>query len=110
MAARIRVLGLFAQAAAVATALAISVSVLPAGPAGAATGGRPSGGGVESVSCTSAGECAAVGFLEVPHQIRPLVVSEKNGSWGPAGTVPGLSALPGGTKDAELGAVSCSSA
>lgn len=112
MVARKRVLALFARVAAVATAVAVSVSVSvsPAGQARAATAVRPSGGAVVSLSCTSAEGCAGVGLLEVPHQVRPLVVSEKNGIWGRAGTVPGLSALPGGTRDTELVTVSCSSA
>ena len=61
-----------------------------------------------SVSCASAGDCAADGFFgdrygEAP--LGPLVVSEKNGTWGKAILVPGTNA------DARNGAsaVSCPS-
>src|SRR6185437_6830560 len=101
MARRIRVLVSFAQAVA-ACAAVVWVSVLPGGLARAAAGGRPAAGAIKSLSCASAGECAAVGD-------GPMVVSEKNGVWGSARAVGGLGALPGGEADAELGTVSCSS-
>lgn len=109
MAGRMRALVSLARAAAV-TAAAMSVCAFPAGPASAAASARPDGGGVVSISCTSAGDCGAVGFLDFRGVTQPLVVSEKGGAWGGAGTVPGLSALPGGDRSAELGIVSCSSA
>jgi hypothetical protein len=109
MAGRLRALVSFAWVA-VTAAIAVSVLAFPAGPARAAAGAWPVGGGVGSLSCTSAGDCAAVGFLDIADTTWPLVVSEKDGAWGRAGTVPGLSALPGGDQYAELGPVSCSSA
>ena len=110
MARRLQVLALLARAVAV-TAAAVWIGAFPAGPVPAAAGARPVGGGVVSVSCTSAGSCAAVGFFNFPHGVkRPLVMSEIGGAWGKAGTVPGLPALPGGDRFAVLGTVSCSSA
>ncbi len=112
MAMRLKVLVRLGRAAALTAAVVVVVSVLAlgAGPGRAAAGARPIGGGVESIWCTSAGECAGVGFLDFRDRARPLVVSEKNGAWGGAGTVPGLSALPIGDHGAWLGALSCSSA
>ena len=58
---------------------------------------------VQSVSCGSAGNCAAGGF----YGGHGFVVSEDNGAWGRAIEVPGLSALGG---NASAGPVSCASA
>jgi hypothetical protein len=66
---------------------------------------------VDSVSCGSAGNCAAVGHyargLYGPYQA--FVVSEKNGSWGKAIEVPGSGALNTGGH-AQVMSVSCTSA
>jgi hypothetical protein len=109
MAGRLRALVPFTQAAAVMAA-AVSVCAFGAGPVSAAGGARPTGGGLAAISCASAGSCAAVGILFFGDAERPLVVSEKNGAWGTATTIPGLSALPGGERFATLTSVSCSSA
>jgi hypothetical protein len=94
-----------------AVAVVVSVLAFGAGPGrAAAAGARPSGGGVSSISCASAGECTAVGVLDFRDQARPLVVGEKNGRWGSAGTVPGLSASPLDDHGAWLEVVSCLSA
>jgi hypothetical protein len=56
---------------------------------------------IYSVSCSSAGNCTAVGDA-----YKSLVVSEKHGRWGKPGQVPGLAALnKGGSGSAGL--VSC---
>src|SRR5262249_3696310 len=52
---------------------------------------------ISSVSCASAGNCAAVGFYSTAslhHQA--FVVSEVKGAWGRAEQVPGLAALDQG--------------
>jgi hypothetical protein len=52
------------------------------------------GADVNTVSCGSAGSCAAGGFYLDAHQHRQgFVVSEKNGRWGKAIQVPGMAAL-----------------
>jgi hypothetical protein len=65
--------------------------------------------GVTSVSCESAGNCAAGGFYRdrSGHQ-QAFVVSEKNGRWGKAIEVPGSAALNVGGSD-EVLSVSCTS-
>jgi hypothetical protein len=74
-------------------------------------GGLNAGGNADvlSVSCASAGSCAAVGFYRDGdrHQ-QGFVVSEKNGVWGQAVEVPGLGALNQGG-NAEVSSVSCAS-
>ena len=68
------------------------------------------GANLLSVSCASAGSCAAGGFYTVgsgPNQ--GFVASERNGVWGRAIEVPGLAALNTG-RDAEVLSVSCGSA
>lgn len=61
-----------------------------------------------SVSCPSAGNCAAAGFYENGSaQTEALVLSAKNGRWGLAAEVPGSAALNVGG-DARLSSVSCS--
>jgi len=65
---------------------------------------------VNSVSCASAGNCAAGGVYQTDtDHAQAFVVSEKNGVWGKAIEVPGTAALntAGG---ASVGAVSCASA
>jgi hypothetical protein len=69
------------------------------------------GGGVEAISCVSAGECTAVGDRTPVNRIALFVVSEKHGVWGVARPVPGLAALLGGGEPmARFNVVSCSSA
>ena len=64
-----------------------------------------------SVSCTSAGNCAAAGDYHLASG-RPLdfVVVEKNGRWGRAAGVPGLGALSKGGTNEGSEQVSCGSA
>jgi hypothetical protein len=64
---------------------------------------------VTSLSCASAGNCAAGGFYTSSRGTRTFVVSEKNGSWGRAIEVPGLAAL-NTSMSAGVGSVSCASA
>jgi hypothetical protein len=101
-----------------ATAVAV-VAVLGAGSVQAATAVKPNGGvqaKLAAMSCTSALTCTAAGFMSTPTQTEPpgqnlvFVVSEKNGVWGKAEQVPGLSALPGGSVGATMSVLSCSSA
>ena len=66
--------------------------------------------GVYSVSCGSAGNCAAGGYYrDGSGHIEALVVSEKRGRWGKAIEVPRSGALNAGG-DASVDAVSCASA
>src|SRR6185437_10880307 len=64
-----------------------------------------------SVSCGSAGDCAAGGFYSTGSSGRSqaFIVSERNGSWGKAVQVPGTAALNTGHY-AQLTSVSCGSA
>jgi hypothetical protein len=64
-----------------------------------------------SVSCGSPGNCAAGGSeaTEFNGPYQAFVVSEKNGSWGKATGIPGLTALNAGG-NAEVISVSCESA
>lgn len=65
---------------------------------------------VTSVSCGSAGNCAAGGaYLDRAHGQQGFVVSEKNGVWGKAIEVPGLGAL-NKRGVAEVSSLSCGSA
>ena len=61
------------------------------------------GGGdtrVLTVSCGSAGNCAAGGlYLDRSHRYQRFVAGEDHGAWGPAIPVPGLAALNKGTGD-----------
>jgi hypothetical protein len=94
-------------------AVAASALAFQAGSALAASSTSSNGGGqavVSSISCTSAVNCAAVGYLTPPGQNLAFVISEKNGTWGKASKVPSLGALPGGSVRALVQAVSCSSA
>jgi hypothetical protein len=70
-------------------------------------------GGLETLSCASAGNCSAGGGYAVggtgTHDQNGFVVSEKNGKWGQPIAVPGLAALnPSG--EAEVDQISCGSA
>ncbi|HET7015330.1 MAG TPA: hypothetical protein VFI65_15535 [Streptosporangiaceae bacterium] len=92
-------------------ALTIAVSILQAGPASAASAtSRPGGGqvAVPSISCPSARDCTAAGFLLPPGENFAFLASETGGSWRKAEKVPGTSALPGRNRRAVLNAVSCS--
>jgi hypothetical protein len=65
---------------------------------------------IGSVSCTSAGNCSAVGIYDAGSlQWQGFVVSEVNGAWGKAEAIPGLAALNQGG-DARVNSVSCASA
>ncbi len=67
---------------------------------------------VTSVSCASAGSCAAGGDYADHHGLerdQGFVAGERNGRWGKAIEMPGLQALNMG-RDAEVNAVSCASA
>ena len=61
---------------------------------------------ISSVSCASAGNCAAGGPYGEPYGLG-FVAVEKNGVWGNAASVPGLAALTG--RYAEATSVSCAS-
>src|SRR5215469_7810253 len=63
-----------------------------------------------SVSCGSAGNCAAGGFYtDGSGRAQAFVVSERNGTWGKAIEVPGSGTLNAGGS-AEVNSVSCASA
>jgi hypothetical protein len=65
---------------------------------------------VYSVSCGSAGNCAAAGtYKDSSGQIQAFVSDEVNGTWGTAIEVPGTAALNTGGA-AEVQSVSCASA
>ncbi len=71
---------------------------------------RDGGAAVVSVSCGSAGNCAAGGFYPGrSSNSQGFVVSERNGVWGQAALVPGLGALNAG-RNAQVVSVSCGSA
>ncbi|HEV2371541.1 MAG TPA: hypothetical protein VGS19_05155 [Streptosporangiaceae bacterium] len=66
--------------------------------------------GVGSVSCASAGNCAAAGFYrDGSGHSQAFVVNQTNGTWGTAQEVPGTAALNAGGL-AVPGSVSCASA
>src|SRR5215813_7169046 len=65
---------------------------------------------LRSVSCGSAGNCAAGGgYATSPGHGQAFVVNQTNGAWGTAQNVPGLAALNQG-RSAEIYTVSCASA
>ena len=74
-----------------------------------ATGGTALAG---SVSCASAGNCAAVGWYKISSgQFQKFVASEKHGRWGNAVEVPGMAALnTGGYPTLGFFLVSCRAA
>jgi hypothetical protein len=75
------------------------------GLAALTTGGRNAE--VLTVSCASAGSCAAGGFYsDRSHHRQGFVAAEDNGAWGRATQVPGLSALNAGG-NAEVRWLSC---
>ena len=62
---------------------------------------------IDSVSCASAGNCSAGGFYDgTQSALKAFVVTEKNGTWGKAGQVPGIAALNKGGI-ASIYSVSC---
>jgi hypothetical protein len=62
---------------------------------------------LSSVSCASAGNCAAGGdYTDGSHRLQALVVSERNGTWGTAIEVPGSASLNKGG-NASVNSVSC---
>jgi hypothetical protein len=65
------------------------------------------GAQVSSVSCASAGNCAAGGQYDYGGYNAAFLVNEKNGAWGKLMFVPGLNAV---SRDAYLNSVSCASA
>jgi hypothetical protein len=66
--------------------------------------------GVNSVSCASAGTCAAGGsYADTPSHAQAFVVSETGGTWGDAVEVPGTAALNQGG-NAHVSSVSCAPA
>ena len=70
------------------------------------------GGNAEliSVSCATAGNCAAVGFyIDVSSRTQAFVVNERNGGWGKAFEAPGTAALNAGGNAAPT-SVFCASA
>jgi hypothetical protein len=72
----------------------------------------PLGGGAEasSVSCSSAGHCAAAGYYsDGSGHDQAFVVGQVNGTWGQMIEVPGTATLNAGG-NAAVNAVSCSSA
>jgi hypothetical protein len=62
---------------------------------------------VTHVSCVSPGRCSAAGgFHASNHSQGVWVASQKGGTWGTAGTIPGLSGLATGGQ-AEVNGLSC---
>ena len=77
--------------------------------------GKNVGASADSVSCRSAGNCAAVGsYTDASGHQQAFVASEANGTWHKAIEVPGTAALNTGATAKNLGAsadsVSCASA
>src|SRR5258706_548321 len=117
---RHRVMMVLAGAAAVWCAAPSAVIAAPTARAGTwrtaievpGSGALNKGGNAEvfSVSCASAGNCAAGGlYRDGVITEQALVVSERNGTWGRARQVPGSGALNAGG-EAVVGSVSCASA
>ena len=105
-----------ANAASGGAALAARVAVPAAGSWGGAIevpglGALNTGEGarVVSVSCASAGNCAAGGHYQSRHSQQGFVASERHGRWGRAIEIPGLGKLNKGG-GADLESVSCGSA
>ena len=67
--------------------------------------------GINSLSCTSAGNCGSGGEsnAQITTGGKAIVASESNGTWGSAEQVPGTAVLNAGG-DALISAVSCTSA
>jgi hypothetical protein len=117
-------LGAFSQ-----TGLAAADSATPAGPGGtwgqalavpgvnalATVGTESDGDFTTAISCTSPGECTAVGGYTVYNPTThatttwPMVVSQSGGAWEQAAALPGIAALSSGL-GGKLTEVSCGSA
>jgi hypothetical protein len=66
--------------------------------------------GIVAVSCPSAGRCTAVGvYADRRLRYWSFVVTERNGTWGKAASIPGLADLNVGG-NAEVGGLSCAAA
>jgi hypothetical protein len=77
---------------------------------GIATLGQGGGASIQSMSCSSAGNCSAGGYYTVGlHNQQAFMVSQIDGSWQQAVEVPGIAALNQGGQ-ASFDSVSCSSA
>ena len=63
---------------------------------------------VESISCASAGNCAAGGWYTDSQNIQAFVVTEVNGRWGSAMQIPGTAGTAASGR-AQLFSLSCSS-
>jgi hypothetical protein len=72
---------------------------------------QKAGAQISSVSCSAAGSCAAGGsYIDGLGRRQPLLVSERDGSWGAAVRVPGIAALnkgAGAFSGAAINSVSC---
>lgn len=67
---------------------------------------------LQSVACTSVGDCAAVGsYANTKHVDRPMVVTETDGKWGRARTVrlPASASTPRGELPTGLSSLTCTS-
>jgi len=66
--------------------------------------------GVTAISCPAAGNCEATGFYSGPGHAggMPFVVSEHDGTWGVALTVPGIAALNRG-HEGGISSLACAS-
>ena len=93
-----------------AAVTALIASAVP--PATASSAVRASAGStaiVTSVSCASAGNCAAGGYyFDASFHAHGFVLTERNGRWGRAIEVPGLAALR--PRYASINSVSCAPA
>jgi hypothetical protein len=78
-----------------------------------APGQSLTGSGVSSISCATAGNCAAVGIVGVgagdSFAVQGVVVTQTSGHWGTVQAIPGLAALDTGGY-VQLGGLSCGAA
>lgn len=65
---------------------------------------------IKSVSCTSPGNCGAVGYQSTYTTVQPVVVDETNGAWGTAQEIPGIASLETGGNSQADGGISCAAA
>ena len=105
--------GLYADAAGKMQAFVVDGSSGTWGSAievpGTATLNAGGSANVGSVSCSSAGNCAAVGsYTDAAGKTQAFVVDESSGTWGSAIEAPGTAALNAG--NASVYSVSCTSA
>ena len=90
----------------VPAARAVPAAVSPAAVTGLGVLSTAGSAEVGSVSCASAGNCAADGSYAGKHGQHAFVAAERNGRWGKATGVPGLAALnTGGERRGQLGVV-----